>query len=113
MGMSAQGMSWTLNGQSWPEVTPLTVRQGERVRVRLANMTMEEHPMHLHGHQFQIIAVNGKTLREPWLVKDTVNLRHMDVVEIGFVADNPGKWLLHCHQAHHADHGLTTLVQYE
>jgi FtsP/CotA-like multicopper oxidase with cupredoxin domain len=113
MAMSGPNMVWTINNESWPNVTSLIVRNGERVKVRISNMTMEDHPMHLHGHEFQILSINGKTLSEPWLVKDTVNLRHMDTIEVAFTANNPGKWLFHCHQAHHSDHGLSTLVQYE
>lgn len=60
-----------------------------------------------------IIGINGKFVGEPWLLKDTVNLRPMEVADVSFVADNPGKWLLHCHQSHHADHGLSTLIEYE
>lgn len=113
MGMDGSNMVWTLNGESWPHVTPMAVRAGERVRLRLGNMTMEDHPMHLHGHAFQVIGINGQFIGEPWLVKDTINLRHMDVIDVAFVADNPGKWMVHCHQAHHADAGLSTLVVYE
>lgn len=113
MGMVDDNMVWTINGETWPNVTPMMVRAGERVRLRLGNMTMEDHPMHLHGHSFQVIGINGQFLTEPWFVKDTINLRHMEVIDVSFVADNPGQWLLHCHQAHHADHGLSTLVVYE
>ncbi len=113
MGMVADKMVWTINGESWPNVTPMKVRAGERVRIRLGNMTMEDHPMHLHGHSFQVIGINGHFLSEPWLLKDTINFQHMDVIDVSFVADNPGKWPLHCHQAHHADHGLSTLIVYE
>jgi FtsP/CotA-like multicopper oxidase with cupredoxin domain len=113
MDMTANKMAWTINGESWPDVTPMQVRAGERVRLRLGNMTMEDHPMHLHGHSFQVIGINGQFLGEPWFVKDTVNLRPMNTIDVAFVADNPGKWLLHCHQAHHADDGLSTLILYE
>lgn len=113
MGISGNTMVWAINGETWPNVSPMKVRAGERVRLRVGNMTMEDHPMHLHGHSFQVVGINGEFLKEPWLVKDTINLRHMEVMDIAFVADNPGEWLLHCHQAHHADDGLSALVVYE
>jgi FtsP/CotA-like multicopper oxidase with cupredoxin domain len=69
--------------------------------------------MHLHGHHFTVVAVNGERLKEPWLVKNTLHVGPMESYEIEFVADNPGDWLFHCHQAHHADNGLVVLIKYE
>ena len=95
MGSSA----WKINGRSYPATEPLDVRRGQRVRVRLVNMSMEDHPMHLHGHTFQVVGVGDRPVAGPF--KDTLNLRHMDSFDIEFLAANPGKWLFHCHNLDH------------
>jgi len=100
---------WTINGRAYPDTEPLWVRLGERVRIRLFNMSMEDHPMHLHGHSFRVIDFNGRPLS---LVKDTVNVGHMDTVDIEFVADNPGTWFFHCHKPMHMEGGMVTVVRY-
>ena len=102
--------AWGFNGQvPGPEIR---VREGKRVRLRLFNMSPESHPMHLHGHYFQVVAVGAQRLAEPWLVKDVLNLDPMESYEVEFLADNPGVWMFHCHQQHHADHDLIILIRY-
>jgi multicopper oxidase len=84
--------AWTINGKQYPHTDPIAVRKGERVRVRLGNMSMEAHPMHLHGQSFEVLAVNGRRV-DPPLVKDSLDVRaHMGAVEIEFAAHNPGDW---------------------
>jgi len=118
----AQGMegmepynAFSINGKSWPATPPLVVRQGERVRLRLINVsTMSFHPMHLHGHQFKVVAADGNPIPEPaQLTKNTLTLMPGESYDIEFLADNRGVWLFHCHELHHADGGMATLVQYE
>ena len=89
---------------------PIDVSVGQRIRLRLFNMSMEDHPMHLHGHTFQLVAVNGHSVDGP--LKDTITLRHMEQFDIEFVADNPGTWLFHCHNLVHMMGGLMTQVRY-
>jgi len=108
-GMMMNPDVWTINGRAYPDTEPLWVRLGERVRIRLFNMSMEDHPMHLHGHSFRVIDFNGRPLS---LVKDTVNVGHMDTVDIEFVADNPGTWFFHCHKPMHMEGGMVTVVRY-
>jgi FtsP/CotA-like multicopper oxidase with cupredoxin domain len=102
---------WTINGRSYPDTAPLTVRAGERVRLRLFNMSMEDHPMHLHGHTFQVVAIGGRPVQGP--LKDTLTVRHMEEYEVEFVANNPGVWLFHCHNLRHLHGGLVTEVRYQ
>jgi FtsP/CotA-like multicopper oxidase with cupredoxin domain len=109
-GMMGSG-TWKINGRSYPATEPLDVRPGERVRVRMINMSMEDHPMHLHGHSFQIVAIGDRPVAGPF--KDTLNLHHMDSYDIEFVAANPGKWLFHCHNLEHMMGGLMTEVHYQ
>jgi FtsP/CotA-like multicopper oxidase with cupredoxin domain len=113
MGMGNE-QQWTINGKGWNNSDPLPIREGERVVLTITNMSPENHPMHLHGHEFEIVSINGRTISEPWLLKDTINLRPMDSFSIAFEANNPpGDWLFHCHQGHHADGGLMTVFRYD
>ncbi len=102
---------WTMNGKRYPDTDPLSLRPGDRARVRMGNMSMEAHPMHLHGQSFKVLAVNGRRLRQP-LVKDVVDVRpHMGSVDIEFTAHNPGDWFFHCHKPMHMDGGMIALAK--
>ncbi len=102
---------WTINGKQYPRTDPLRVRKGDRVRVRMANHSMEAHPMHLHGQSFRVLAVNGRRYATP-LVKDSVDVEgHMGAVDLEFTAHNPGDWFFHCHKPMHMDGGMITLVK--
>lgn len=101
---------WTLNGQTWAQHTPLAVRPGQRVEVALRNDSMMGHPMHVHGHHFQVVAVDGQRL--PGAVRDTVWVPPMRTVTVAFDAANPGKWAFHCHHLYHMASGMMTSVEY-
>jgi FtsP/CotA-like multicopper oxidase with cupredoxin domain len=97
--------AWTINGQAYPEADVLRFRVGERIRFQFRNMSMVRHPMHLHGHFFQL--VDRATGRVSGPVKDTVIVEPMmGAVDVEWVADNPGRWLLHCHHAYHMEMGM-------
>ncbi|SEP53529.1 multicopper oxidase family protein [Amycolatopsis saalfeldensis] len=99
---------WTVNGKAYnPNEDGLPVRQGQRVRLRFVNDTDMYHPMHLHGHTFQ---VRGQ--RSPGPRKDTVLILPRRTVEVDFDADNPGQWLSHCHNVYHGEAGMMTVVSY-
>jgi FtsP/CotA-like multicopper oxidase with cupredoxin domain len=102
--------AWSLNGQYWPNVTPLMVAPGQRVAIEMLNHTMMAHPMHLHGHAFQVVAINGAPLTGA--VRDTVLVPPMGNVTIAFDADNPGRWAFHCHNLYHVMTGMMTEVRY-
>ncbi|MBT9282062.1 MAG: multicopper oxidase family protein [Hydrogenibacillus schlegelii] len=102
---------WTINGEAYPRVTPTRIGAGERVRLELFNHSMVDHPMHLHGHTFWVTSIQGVPLRRP-IPKDTVNVRPMERMTIDFVANNPGRWLFHCHQLVHMEQGMATLIDY-
>ncbi|MGH8055800.1 MAG: multicopper oxidase family protein, partial [Candidatus Entotheonellia bacterium] len=102
---------WTINGQRYPDTDPLRLRKGDQVRVRLSNMSMEAHPMHLHGQSFKVLAVNGRRLPQP-IVKDSVDVEaHMGSVDIEFTAHNPGDWFFHCHKPMHMEGGMIVLAK--
>lgn len=102
--------TWTINGKSYPHTHHIDVRPGQRVRLQLFNMSMEDHPMHLHGHTFQLVAIGDKPVDGP--LKDTLTLHHMERYGIEFTANNPGVWLFHCHNLVHMHGGLMAEVHY-
>ena len=102
---------WTLDGRTWGDHRPLPARRGERVELTLDNQSMMAHPMHLHGHHFQVVAIDGQRL--PGAVRDTVWVPPRRQVTIAFDADNPGAWAIHCHHLYHMATGMMTAVVYE
>lgn len=88
----------------------LMVQAGERVEMTLTNRTQMSHPMHLHGHHFQVVAVNGQ--RVQGAVRDTELVPAGGSVTLAFDADNPGKWMFHCHNLYHMQSGMMTQVRY-
>ncbi len=102
---------WTINDERYPHTEPLRLQKGDRARVRFRNMSMEAHPMHLHGQSFKVLAVNGQRLAAP-LVKDSVDVEaHMGSAVIEFTAHNPGDWFFHCHKPMHMEGGMITLAK--
>jgi FtsP/CotA-like multicopper oxidase with cupredoxin domain len=102
---------WTINRKVYPNTDPLRLDRNDRALVRLMNMSMEAHPMHLHGQSFRVLAVNGQRAAEP-LVKDTIDVTpHMGSAVLELVAHNPGDWLFHCHKPMHMEGGMVVLVK--
>src|ERR1700726_3065604 len=92
----------TLNGKTGPATTPLIVRHGERVRIRLLNLGMDHPPIHLHGHQFVVTGTEaGRQPQSTWGPGNTVLVGVAQSRDVEFVANNPGDWMLHCHLPHH------------
>jgi FtsP/CotA-like multicopper oxidase with cupredoxin domain len=102
--------AWSLNGEFWPNITPLMVATGQRVAIEMVNHSTMAHPMHLHGHAFQVVEINGAPLAGA--VRDTVLVPPMGRVTIAFDADNPGRWAFHCHILYHTVTGMLTEVRY-
>jgi FtsP/CotA-like multicopper oxidase with cupredoxin domain len=93
----------TLNAKAFPGTEPLVVKTGQRVRIRIGNLSpMDHHPMHLHGYQFRITETDGGQIAESaqW-PETTVIVPVGSTRTIEFVADEPGDWALHCHMTHH------------
>jgi len=89
---------------------PVTAERGERVEITMRNTTGMAHPMHLHGHVFQVVAIDGK--RFAGAVRDTVLVTPNSTVTIAFDADNPGLWAFHCHNLYHMAVGMFTTLVY-
>jgi FtsP/CotA-like multicopper oxidase with cupredoxin domain len=106
-----RGFVWGFNGRRFGADTPLAVRQGERVEIQLVNRTDMSHPIHLHGHPFQVVDINGSAVAGA--LRDTVLVPIAGSVTIAFAADNPGHWALHCHNLYHMAAGMMTSVRYE
>ena len=108
--MSEQKLTWTMNYSAQHEHAQmheplLHFRRGEHVRLKLLNDTEFEHPMHLHGHVFRVLALNDRPVRyRPW--RDTVLMGPRSTAELAFVAANPGEWMFHCHILEHAAGGM-------
>ena len=106
---------WTFNSKVYPAIDPLIVRLGERVRIRIGNLSMVNHPIHLHGHRFWITGSDGgRWPRSLWRPEVTEIVGVGQTRDIEFVADNPGDWALHCHMSHHTmnamGHGIANTV---
>ena len=102
---------WTLDNLAWPNHPPLMVSKGQRVVLEMTNETMMAHPMHLHGHRFQVIALDDKPL--DGTLRDTILVLPKRKVTVAFDADNPGVWPLHCHNLYHMETGMLTEVAYD
>jgi FtsP/CotA-like multicopper oxidase with cupredoxin domain len=93
---------WTFNSKVFPATAPLLARSGERVRIRLGNLSMWNHPMHLHGHRFWVTGSDGdRWPRSSWRPEVTHLVGVGQMRDLEFIADNPGDWAFHCHMSHH------------
>jgi FtsP/CotA-like multicopper oxidase with cupredoxin domain len=105
------GYVWSINNIVWnKDVPPLPVAKGERVALVMTNKTGMSHPMHLHGHRFQIVEIDGK--RFSGAVRDTVLVPPGRRVVAVFDADNPGLWAYHCHLLYHLAAGMFATIRY-
>lgn len=106
---------WTFNSRAFPGIDPMVVRLGDKVRIRAGNLTMTNHPIHLHGHRFEVTGTDGGWVppgaRWPEVTTD-IAVGQMRAIE--FVADNPGDWAFHCHKSHHTmnamGHDVPTMI---
>lgn len=93
---------FTINGKAFPATETITVRKGDRVRIRLIGIGQFIHPMHLHGFSFKVVATDGHPVPEAaQLTKDTISVAPGERYDIEFVATETGQWMLHCHILHH------------
>ena len=106
LGGSMQPYVWTINGAVWGQHQPITARSGERVVLSFHNMSMMAHPMHLHGHVFQVVGLNGR--RVSGALRDTVHVPPMSMVNVALDAGEAARWMLHCHHMPHLASGMMT-----
>lgn len=112
-----RNFAWTLNYDAQHEhalmIEPfLRIKLGKHIILRMINETDFEHPMHLHGHFFRVLSINKKkTPYQEW--RDTVVLKPKQVIDVAFIADNPGEWMYHCHILGHAAGGMMGTIAIE
>ncbi len=107
------GLWWSINGNLYPDMPMMTVREGDVVKVTISNSSGKTHPMHIHGHHALVLARDGKNVTgSPWWF-DSLEVNNGESFDIAFVADNPGIWMDHCHNLKHARQGMVTHLMYE
>ena len=102
----------TINGRSSPYIPPITVREGQVIRLHIENETGEFHPMHLHGHTLSVLARNGRPIEGSPVHLDSILVGPNETWDVAFLADNPGIWMLHCHVLLHASFGMSMTINY-
>jgi FtsP/CotA-like multicopper oxidase with cupredoxin domain len=106
---------WTFNSRAFPGIDSMNVRQGDRVRIRAGNLTMTNHPIHIHGHEFEVTGTDGGWTRpESRWPEVTTDIAVGQMRAIEFVATDPGDWAFHCHKSHHTmnamGHDVPTMI---
>ena len=110
---------FTINGKSFPETPLIKVREGETIRIRFVNVGAWIHTFHLHGHTFAASSAECDRCPRKWEYKDTVRINPASRMDIVFIANNPGRWMFHCHVPPHVTNdgrypgGMMTIVEYE
>jgi FtsP/CotA-like multicopper oxidase with cupredoxin domain len=106
LGGQMQPYRWTINDRVFEERVPVGAKSGQRVEIMFHNMSMMGHPMHLHGHHFQVVAINGR--RFSGALRDTVYVPPMSMVTVALDAGEAAEWMLHCHHMPHLASGMMT-----
>jgi len=111
LGGSMSPYAWTINGASYPNRNSLNVKEGERVELVISNTTGMSHPMHLHGHVFEITEIDGQKIAGA--KRDTILVPPKSTIKAVFDANAPGVWAYHCHILYHLATGMFTVLKYE
>ncbi|MFI8520733.1 multicopper oxidase family protein [Streptomyces sp. NPDC085481] len=106
-------MTWTVNNAVYPDIPALLVREGDLVRTTFVNRSLDDHPMHLHGHRMLVLSRNGERATGSAWWTDTLNVAPGERYEVAFRADNPGLWMDHCHNLDHARDGMVLHLAYD
>jgi FtsP/CotA-like multicopper oxidase with cupredoxin domain len=111
LGGNMMTYTWTINGTPYPNRNSLNVKEGERVELVISNKTGMAHPMHLHGHVFEVTDIDGQKIAGA--KRDTILVPPKSTIKVVFDADNPGVWAYHCHILYHLAMGMFTVLKYE
>jgi FtsP/CotA-like multicopper oxidase with cupredoxin domain len=111
LGGNMMTYTWTINGTPYPNRKSLDVKEGERVELVISNTTGMSHPMHLHGHVFEVTEVDGQKIAGA--KRDTILVPPKSTIKVAFDANNPGVWAYHCHILYHVATGMFTVLKYE
>jgi FtsP/CotA-like multicopper oxidase with cupredoxin domain len=106
---------WTFNSRVFPGIDSMNVRKGDKVRIRVGNLTMTNHPIHLHGHEFMVTGTDGgPTPKSTRWHEVTTDVAVGQMRQVEFVADEEGDWAFHCHKSHHTmnamGHDVPTMI---
>jgi len=101
-----------INGRRRPDGGDVQVTEGQVVRMHIVNKTGEWHTMHIHGHEFTVLAVDGRPIQGSPIHLDTIPVGPNQVWDVAFLADNPGLWMFHCHVLLHARMGMSAMIVY-
>ncbi len=103
-----------INGKMHGGIPPIGIAEGETILIRLINAGAKPHPIHIHGHNFRIVATDGNQVPAvAQLTKDTVLIGPAERYDLELVGDNPGVWMVHCHIEHHMANGMMTTLWYD
>jgi len=105
-------LEYTINGTTFDESQPITIKTGDIIKLTYENKSLVDHPMHLHGHFFQILSKDDIPFTGAPIWKDTLLIKPGEKYVIAFKADNPGNWVQHCHELHHASAGMMQKIIY-
>ncbi|MFL5628622.1 MAG: multicopper oxidase family protein [Ktedonobacteraceae bacterium] len=105
-------MTYTINGQTFPNIPPIVVQPGQLVKIRIVDESVDPHPIHIHGHTFTVLSRNGHPLTGSPVHLDTILVQPNESYEVAFRADNPGLWMDHCHNLNHAARGMSMMIVY-
>lgn len=103
---------WTIDGETFPAITPEHLPLGAPAVIEVRNMSPTEHPFHLHGFPFEVLSIDGRAPATQQ-IEDTVNVRIRERLRLFLTPDRPGTWMAHCHILPHADGGMMTLLEVE
>ncbi|WP_265658637.1 multicopper oxidase family protein [Francisella philomiragia] len=105
-----QSYVWQINGQTWPNISPIELNYGKTYLFKIENNTGMSHPIHIHGHVFKVVDINGKPLKDG-VIRDTIYVEPKSSVTIALKADAKGKWFIHCHMLYHMHSGMMTFIE--
>jgi FtsP/CotA-like multicopper oxidase with cupredoxin domain len=111
LGGNMMAYTWTINGKLYPNRDSLNLKEGERVELVISNTTGMSHPMHLHGHVFEVTEIDGQKIQGA--KRDTILVPPKSTIKVVFDANNPGVWAYHCHILYHLATGMFTVLKYE
>lgn len=109
---SMSGYVWKINNEIWPNITPKEIKEGDRVELVFTNKNAMSHPMHFHGHVFQVTEIDGTKIKDG-ARRDTILVQPKSTVKVVFDADNPGIWVTHCHNLYHLNAGMMTTIEFK
>lgn len=101
---------WQINGQTWPDVSPIELKYGKTYEFKIQNETGMSHPIHIHGHVFKVVKINDKPINDG-VIRDTIYVEPKSSVTIAMKANAKGKWFIHCHMLYHMHSGMMTFFE--